>query len=62
MNHLAYKHNPYYTVLEDREGMQDQIEAIHGFVSTLLETMQDLEPQYSQLVDEHFWELGGGAM
>ncbi len=54
---IGYEHNPYYTVLEDREVMGEQIETIHGFVSNLLENMQDLEPQYSQLVDEHFWEL-----
>lgn len=53
----GYEHNPYYTVLEDREVMREQVETIHGFVSNLLENMQDLEPQYSQLVDEHFWEL-----
>lgn len=53
----GYEHNPYYTFLGDHEVMREQIETIHGFVSSLLENMQDLEPQYSHLVDEHFWEL-----
>ena len=30
---------------------------IDNFISNLLENIEDLKPQYSQLVDEHFWEL-----
>lgn len=54
---ISYEYNPYYTILDECEVMQEQIKTIHRFVSKLIENMQDLEPQYSQLVDEHFWEL-----
>jgi hypothetical protein len=52
-----YDYNPYYTVLTGQEIIRDQIETIHGFVSNILENMQDLDPQFSRLVDEHFWDL-----
>jgi hypothetical protein len=54
---LMAHHNPYYEVVENHDSMNSQIEIIHRFVSTLLENTQDLDPQFSKLVDEHFWEL-----
>lgn len=30
---------------------------IEEFVSKLIENMEDLDPEFSRLIDEHFWEL-----
>lgn len=53
---LGYKHNPYYTILNDYS-INNQIKAIHNFVSRILEESQDLDPRFSEIVDKHFWEL-----
>lgn len=42
---------------EEVERQSEEKEAVNKFVSALLENMQDLDPQFSKLVDEHFWEL-----
>ena len=30
---------------------------LSGFASKLLDNMEDLEPEYQKVVDDHFWEL-----
>lgn len=49
--------SPHYMLLGDLEIIWAQIETIHEFVSNLLESMQDLEPRHSKLVDEYLYEL-----
>lgn len=34
-----------------------QVEAIQQFASNLLDNVQDLDPEFSRLIDEHFDEL-----
>lgn len=48
----------HYSFRTQEVEFQDQIETIHGFISSLLENTQDLDPRISKLVDENFWELG----
>lgn len=53
------EYNPYYSLLNtDALTTRNQIETIHNFVSTLLDNSEDINPDYSKVVDKHFWELG----
>lgn len=35
----------------------EQIEILHKFSVSMLENIKDIEPEYSALVDEKFWDL-----
>jgi hypothetical protein len=35
----------------------DQVEILYRFASTLIKNQEDLNPDFSKTVDEHFWEL-----
>jgi hypothetical protein len=52
-----YDPNPYYKQYNDDILFLNQAEAIHQFVSLLIEKSQDLDPEYSAAVDKHFWNL-----
>ena len=52
-----YSSNPYYTLIEGEYRLKDQIEVIHNFVSVLVKNSKDLNPDFSESVDKHFWDL-----
>ena len=37
--------------------INEHIDVIHNFVSKLLVNTQDIDPQFSKIVDDHFWDL-----
>ena len=37
--------------------MFEQIEIIHKFASSILDNIKDLDPEFSKIVDENFWDL-----
>ena len=47
----------YYSISVDENMISNQIEIIHNFVSKLAENSEDLDPEFSKLVDKHFWDL-----
>lgn len=47
----------YYSLFVHENVTRNQIEIIHNFVSTLVEDSEDLDPNFSQMVDKHFWDL-----
>lgn len=47
----------YYSVSVNEDVTRNQIEIIHNFVSTLLENAEELRPEFSEMVDKHFWDL-----
>jgi len=49
--------NPYYSLINEEQLALNQIETLHKFVSIILENSQDLNPDYSAVVDKYFWEL-----
>jgi len=53
-----YYNNDHYSIKSLGSDMNEQIEIVHNFVSSLLENTQDLDPRISKLIDENFWELG----
>jgi hypothetical protein len=49
--------NPYYSLISEEQVALHQIETLHKFVSTILDKSQDLNPDFSAVVDKHFWDL-----
>jgi hypothetical protein len=49
--------NPYYRLINEEQLALSQIETLHKFVSTILDNSQDLNPDFSAVVDKHFWNL-----
>ncbi len=48
----------YYTLnTDDSISIADKIKIIHKFSTVLLENIKDIEPEFSALVDEKFWDL-----
>ena len=48
----------YYTLsVNNPISVAEQIEILHEFSTSLLENIKDIEPEYSALVDEKFWDL-----
>jgi len=39
--------------------MSEETKIIEDFISKLIENMEDMDPEISKLIDEHFWELVG---
>ena len=37
--------------------MDEENEIIEEFLNKLLDGMEDSPPEYSKVIDEHFWEL-----
>jgi hypothetical protein len=52
-----YDPNPYYKIYRDKSNLDTQIEIIHRFVSYIVENSQDLNPEFSKVVDKYFWDL-----
>lgn len=52
-----YSGNPYYTLIQGEYRLKNQVEVIHNFVSVLVENTKDLNPDFSESVDKHFWDL-----
>ena len=48
----AYKITPKNSIFEN-----EQVAIIHRFASNLIENIEDFPPEYSEIIDEHFWEL-----
>jgi len=53
----VYDPNPYYRMFFEMSPLNSQIEIIHKFVSGLVESSKDLNPEFSKAVDKHFWDL-----
>lgn len=48
----------YYTLSSgDHIPIAEQIEVLHEFSRSMLNNIQDIDPEYSALVDEKFWDL-----
>ena len=48
----------YYTLnTEDSISITDKIEILRNFSTLILENIKDIEPEFSTLVDEQFWDL-----
>lgn len=48
----------YYTLsLSDPIPISEQIEVLHEFSRSMLNNIQDIDPDFSALVDEKFWDL-----
>lgn len=47
----------YYTFVENQYRIKNQVEVLHNFVSNLIENTEDINPDFSQTVDKHFWDL-----
>lgn len=46
-----------YQLLSKDDTQRENIEIIHGFASNLLENIEDISADFSQAVDENFWDL-----
>ncbi len=44
-------------VILEGKSIAEQLQTLQEFYSKLKYNIQDLNPQFSKLVDEHFWEL-----
>jgi hypothetical protein len=53
----VYDPNPYYRIFLEMSPLNRKIEIIHKFVSALVESSRDLDPEFSKAVDKHFWNL-----
>lgn len=48
----------YYILnTDDSISIADKIEILHKFSTLMLENIKDIEPEFSALVDEKFWDL-----
>jgi transcription termination factor NusB len=52
-----YNYNQYYKIMAEDDKIKEQIEIIHNVVSILLENGEELDPNFSQTVSKHFWNL-----
>ena len=46
-----------YSVKDANFEEYKQIEVIHKFASNLLENIEDLDPEFSKLIYENYWDL-----
>lgn len=46
-----------YEVVSEDALLSQNIEAIHQFASNILENVEDLDPEFSELIDENYWDL-----
>lgn len=54
---LSYLTEPYSIIPKSSLFENEEINIMHGFASNLIENIEDLPPEYSEIIDEHFWEL-----
>lgn len=48
----------YYTLnLSDSIPISEQIEVLYEFSKSMLNNIKDIDPEFSALVDERFWDL-----
>ncbi len=48
----------YYTLnTSDSISVTDKIEILYKFSKSILDNIKDIDPEYSALVDEKFWDL-----
>ena len=48
----------YYILTEsDSISIADKIEILYKFSKSILDNIKDIDPEYSALVDEKFWDL-----
>ena len=47
----------HYATIFSSDANADKVEIIHQFASNLLENIEDLEPEFSQVIDENYWDL-----
>ena len=46
------------TIYAEAKNTAEEIERIgNAFVRRMLDNMEDLEPEYQKVLDDHFWEL-----
>ena len=46
-----------YRLRDDDIDLNKQIETIHGFASNILDNIIDLDPEFSRIIDENYWDL-----
>jgi hypothetical protein len=46
-----------YKVTDENIEAIQKIEIIHKFASNLLENIEDLDPDFSKVIDENYWDL-----
>lgn len=46
-----------YKIANENTGTFQKIETIHKFASNLLEHIEDLDPEFSKVIDENYWDL-----
>lgn len=48
-----------YSIFTQTEhaSVTDKIEILHKFSKSILDNIKDIDPEYSALVDEEFWDL-----
>ena len=48
----------YYQLIDrDHAAILKQIDIINAFASNILDNIKDLDPEFSKMVDEKFWDL-----
>lgn len=47
----------YYTIVDEKSEVSQQIQVIHDFANTLINNLEDLDPKFSETVDKYFWDL-----
>lgn len=52
------QYNDYYSLTTETSiSILQQIEVLHSFSNELLENIKEIDPDFSALVDEKFWEM-----
>lgn len=46
-----------YTIPDIFSDATKNIETIHRFASNILENIEDLDPEFSRVIDENYWDL-----
>ena len=52
-----YDYNSYYLMVSEESRIREQIEILHTFVSNLIENSEELDPNFVNTVNNHFWDL-----
>lgn len=52
-----YKEQHYLLNENDFMSISEQIEVLQQFSSSILNNIKDIDPDYTKLVDEKFWDL-----
>lgn len=48
----------YYEILDKQQSREvQQFRIVQSFASDLLANIKDLDPEFSKVVDDHFWDL-----